>query len=266
MRKQREYTPSGCLREGLTQSRMRLACAVSLAMLWSGCGGGETTRQVLQRYGPQFNERRQQFKNIAGSLPAPGGVQDASPVNLSPRPVYDEKHHSSNNTEIVMYDQLIDPDIRSEGHNRLDLILSGNLLTAMQWTGPKNPMSSEGLDRRSNPDLEQELKQALGEQYLVVLRPVKFVAPVATDENTFTPGTADIEGYIVNLPDQKVVGSFRYTAQSSARVEYSSRKGDTSAARQSQLEEFAYSSLYEDARKKLKPLLEQTTGGTFAID
>src|SRR5207245_11688960 len=99
-----------------------------------------------------------------------------------------------------------------------------------------------------------------------VLRPVKYDAPVATDENKCKPGMADIEGFIVDLPDQKVAGSFRYTAQSSDRVEYSSRKGASGEARQAQLEKFAYSSLYEDARKKLKPLLEQTTAWSFALN
>lgn len=188
--------------------------------------------------------------------------------NLSPKPVYSAKNAESNNIEIVMYDQLLDPDIRSDGNNRrLDLLLAGNLLTGMQWTGPKNPMSSSVLDKSSrDTDTEQTLKRGLSEQYLVVLRPVSFVAPVATDESTFRPGIADIEGFIVNLPDQKVAGSLRYSAQSADRVEYSAKKGDNTATRQSQLEEFAYSSLYEDARKKLKALLEQTTGGSFALD
>jgi len=76
---------------------------------------------------------------------------------------------------------------------------------------------------------------------------------------------ADIEGFVADLLDQKVVGSFRYTVTSGDKVEYSSKKSDTAAARQSQLENFAYSSLFVDARKKLKPLLEQTTGGSFNL-
>jgi hypothetical protein len=220
---------------------------------------------MFQRYEPQFNERRRQFKKVAGVLPAPGSVKETSPAALSPKPAYDSKNSESSNTEIVMYDQLLDPDNRSDDKSTLNLLLSGNLLTCMRWTGPKNPMSASGLDK-NNPQMEQTLKQALSERYLVVLRPVNFVAPVATDESTFKPGMADIEGFVVDLPDQKVAGSFRYTAQSADKVQYSSKKADNSATRQSQLEKFAYSSLYEDARKKLKPLLEQTTGGSFAFN
>ena len=239
-----------------------LACGIAAAMTLVGCGG-ETVGHMLQRYAPQFNERRQQFQKIAAALPAPGSVTQASHASLSPKPVYDEAHESSNNTEIVMYDQLIDPDIKSEGHQRLDLLLHGNLLNAMQWTGPKNPMSG-GLDKK-NPQLEDTLKQAVGERYVVVLRPVRYIAPVAIDENTFKGGTADLEGFVADLQDLKVVGSFRYAARPAEKVEYSANKADNAAVRQSRLEEFAYSSLYEDARKKLKPLLEQTTDGSFTL-
>jgi hypothetical protein len=198
-------------------------------------------------------------------LPAPGSVKENSPANLSPKPVYDSKNSGASNTEIAMYDQLLDPDTRPDGNRRLNLLLSGNLLTCMQWTGPKNPMSANVLDK-SNPEMEQTLKQALSERYLVVLRPAAFLAPVAIDESTFKPGTADIEGFVVALLDPKVAASFRYTAHSADKVEYSSKKSDNSGTRQSRLEEFAYSSLYEDARKKLKPLLQQTTGGSFSFD
>jgi hypothetical protein len=241
-----------------------LACSFLLAVVCTACSG-ESNRKVIQRYEPQFTAKRQQFQKIAVMLPPAGSVKEASPANLSPKPVYDAKNSASNNTEIVMFDQLLDPDAESVGHQRLDLLLSRDLLIALKWTGPKNPMSADGIDKH-NPNLEQTLKQALAAIYLVVIRPVNFVAPVATDEATFKGGMADLEGFVVDLTGQKVAGSFHYSAKSASSVEYSTKKGASDAAKQARLEDFAYSSLYEDARKKLKPLLEQTTGGTFAID
>src|SRR5437588_12014936 len=112
-----EYPSTRLFRERFTASKIWLACTVSLAMIWVACGG-ETNRKLFQRYEPQFNERRQQFKKIAAALPAPGSVTGPSSANLSPKPVYDEKNSGSSNTEIVMYDQLLDPDIRSQGNRR----------------------------------------------------------------------------------------------------------------------------------------------------
>ena len=235
-------------------------CALALVAMSMGCRG-ETARQLLKRYEDPFAEKRRQFKNIAQMLPPPGSLKGATAANLSPKPVYDA-NSKSYNTEIVMYDQLLDPDVESHGNDRLDLQLSGDLMDGILWTGPKNPMSESVLDESAG-DLEQTLKKALGFRYLVVLRPADFVAPVAVDENTYKPGMADIEGFIVDMQSNRVAGSFRFTAQSASKVEYS-YKPDQS--RESQLEGFAYSSLYTEARQKAGHLLEQTTGGQFVLD
>jgi len=234
-------------------------CAVALVFTCLGCR--ETHRQLFKRYEDQFAAKRRQFQKVAQILPPAGSVQGTTAANLSPQPVYDAKGESYN-TEIVMYDQLLDPDIQSQDHRRLDLLLSGDLLRAIQWTGPKNPMSASALDQGAG-DMEQDLKKAVAFRYLVVLRPANFVAPVAVDENTYKPGIADVEGFVVDMDSNKVAGSFRFSAQSESRVEYAYKKGQSQEQR---LEDFAHSSLYSDARHKLQPLLERTTGGRFVLD
>ena len=246
--------------QGRFKQIMASVFAFAFVALCMGCGG-ETHRQLFKRYESQFAEKRAQFKKIAQMLPAPGSVKEPTTANLSPKPVYDARS-GTYNTEIVMYDQLLDPDIQSHDHTRLDLLLSGDLLVCMQWTGPKNPMSDSVLDKSAG-DAEQELKAALALQYLAVLRPATFVAPVAVDESTYKAGTADIEGFIVDMNRNSIVGSFRFNAKSASQVEYSAKKSEN---KESRLEEFAYSSLYTDALQKLGPLLQQTTGGHFVLE
>jgi len=231
-----------------------------LLLLYIGCGG-ETNRALFKRYEGPFAAKRQQFNSIAQALPAPGSVQGNTVASLSPKPVYCVK--DSTNTEIVMYDQLLNPDIRSEGHNRLDLILSGGLLNAMKWTGPNNPTSPSVLDKRSVPDMEPSLNKALATRYLVVVRPARFDAPVAVSEYSFKGGSADVEVFVADLQDNHVPASGRFTAHSSTNVEYLSKKGEDKRAR---LEEFAYSSLFTDARQKVGTLLPEITGGQFVLD
>ena len=243
--------------------RCRQALGASLPilmLLYIGCGG-ETNRALFKRYESQFASKRQQFNSIAQALPAAGSVQGNTVGSLSPKPVYGVK--DSSNTEIVMYDQLLNPDIKSEGHNRLDLILSGGLLNAMKWTGPNNPTSPSVLDKRSAPEMEASLKQALATRYLVVIRPARFDAPVAVSESSFRGGSADVEVFVAYLQDNHVPASGRFTAHPSITVEYASKKGEDKQAR---LEEFAYSSLFSDARQKLGTLLPQITGGQFVLD
>jgi hypothetical protein len=182
-------------------------------------------------------------------------------ASLSPKPVYGVK--DSGNTEIVMYDQLLNPDIKSEGHNRLDLILSGGLLNAMQWTGPNDPTSPSVLDKKSVTGMEDSLKKYLATRYLVVIRPARFDAPVAVSADSFHGGSADVEVFVADLQDSHVPASGRFTAHSSANVEYMARKGDDKQAR---LQEFAYSTLFTDARQKVGALLPEITGGQFVLD
>ena len=241
--------------------RQARGASLPILMLLCGCGGGETNRALFKRYEGQFAAKRQQFNSIAQALPAPGSVQGNTVASLSPKPVYGVK--DSGNTEIVMFDQLLNPDIKSEGHNRLDLILSGGLLNAMKWTGPNNPTSASVLDKRSAPDMEATLSKALATRYLVVVRPARFDAPVAVSENSFKGGSADVEVFVADLQGSHVPASGRFTAHSSTNVEYLSKKGEDKQAR---LEEFAYSSLFTDARQKVGTLLPQITGGQFVLD
>jgi hypothetical protein len=193
-------------------------------------------------------------------LPAPGSVQGNTAASLAPQPVYGVK--DPDNTEILMYDQALNPDIRSQGNERLDLILAGRLLNAMQWTGPNNLTSSSVLDKKSVPETEQLLNKALATKYLVVVRPARFDAPVALNEHTFKGGSADVEVFAVDLQNNSVPASGRFMAHSSTNVEYMSKKGED---KQSRLEEFAYSSLFTDARQKVGTLLPQITGGQFVL-
>ena len=232
---------------------------IILAALCAGCR--PTNRQLFGRYQGSFAVKRIQFKNIAQVLPPPGSVNEITVADLSPKPIYDAKTKTYN-TEIVMADQLLDPDIVTQGHDRFDLILGGDLLTCMQWTGPKNPMSESALDERS-ADMEPRLQRVLSYLYLVVVRPANFDPPVALDEKSFKGGSADLEVFIVDLLKNKVAGSFRFSAHSASQVHYS-YKADQS--QKDQLQEFAYSSLFTDARQKMGPLLEKATGGHFVLE
>ena len=244
--------------------RCRQALGASLPILMLlciGCGRDETNRALFKRYESQFAAKRQQFNSIAQALPEPGSVQGNTVASLSPKPVYGL--NDSANTEIVMYDQLLNPYIKPEGHNRLDLILSGGLLNAMKWTGPNNPTSPSVLDKRSVPDMEPSLNKALATRYLVVVRPDRFDAPVAVSEDSFKGGSADVEVFVADLQDGHVPASGRITAHSSTNVQYMAKKGED---KRSRLEEFAYSSLFTQARQKVGTLLPQITRGQFVLD
>src|SRR4051812_37789808 len=83
-----------------SRSNLHLACVITMAMICTACG--ESNRKLFQRYEAQFSSKRQDLQKIAASLPPPDSatLTEASAANLSPKPIYDEKNASSNNTEI----------------------------------------------------------------------------------------------------------------------------------------------------------------------
>ncbi|MBV9959975.1 MAG: hypothetical protein JO360_16225 [Acidobacteria bacterium] len=221
----------------------KIAGLLLLVMLIAHTGCGPKVSDVFKKYEGDFAKKREQFKAIAGALPSQGNRNAVKQcTEISPPIEFNEKTRTYN-TEMVMFENLSDPDAKP----KMDIAPNGELLNAIQWTGPKNPMSSTVLDERAG-DMESRLKAALDYRYLVVNRVADLRDPVAMDEKTYMPGQVRIETFVVDLKDNTPVCSFTIEAQSASTVSYS-YKSDQS--KQEQLEKFAHSTMWEDARKKL---------------
>ncbi|MEP6900873.1 MAG: hypothetical protein ABJA66_03925 [Actinomycetota bacterium] len=212
-------------------------------------GCGPKVSEVFKKYEGDFKKKREQFQSIAKSLPAKGSLNDSCPA-MNPTIEFNEKARQFN-TEMVMFDQLSDPDTTP----KMDIAPHGELLNGIQWTGPKNPMSSTVLNDRAG-DMEARLKAALAYRYLVVSRVVNLTEPVALDEKTYTPGKTTVETFIVDLNNSQPLCSLVIEAKSASAVNYSYKEGES---KQKQLENFAHSTMWEDARKKMLDLLKQKT-------
>jgi len=215
---------------------------------------GAKVSDVISKYQGDFQKKRDQFQTIAHRLPAqPAGKC----TSLNP-PIQINDNTKQYNTEIVMSDQLLDPDSKPQ----FDIGFSKNLINGLQWTGSKSPLSSSAM---SNPgdDMEKELKAALGYNYLVVNRVTDLKNPVAVDEKTFVPGHASIDAFIVNLSNNEVMCSFSFQAESAGTTSYYYKPGESQKER---LEEFAHSTMWEDARKKLVDGLKKSAGADIQLN
>ncbi len=211
-------------------------------------GCGPNVSDVLKKYEGDFKKKREQFQSIAKSLPAKDSQHAGkSCVDMNPTIEFNEKTKQYN-TEMVMFEQLSDPDTTA----KMDISPSSDLLSGIQWTGPKNPMSPSANYRAD--DLEERLKAALAYRYLVVNRVTNLVEPVARDEKTYTGGKATVETFIVDLTNNQPLCSFVIEAKSASTVDYSYKEGQS---KQKQLEVFAHSTLWEDARKQMLDWLKQ---------
>jgi hypothetical protein len=239
----------------------RLILLILFVLPLAGCGGGETNQQVIDRYKPQFAQKRTQWQTIARKLPAPGTtLPTPTPLKLDPKPLYDHDG-GPYNTEIVMVEQLVDPDAELLKDGKFDLLLSGQLLTSLRWTGPSNPMSPSVLSQRATKLCSPEaFETALNTRYLVVLRTLAMEKPVATSEKTYRGGKLELEGFLIDLASQELLAVFRVDARPARQGDYVWKEGEDL---KTQMQEWVTSSMGTEARQKTRDELIRLTAGTF---
>src|SRR5262245_74717 len=96
----------------------RIALGIALIAVLAGGGlwyylwSNPTFEAARERFGPAYQSKREQFKKLAGQLPAKGSVHgNTAATGLDPAPAYDLKRGVFN-TDIVMFEQLLDPDVK----------------------------------------------------------------------------------------------------------------------------------------------------------
>jgi hypothetical protein len=148
---------------------LRVVAATAFALglgLFLYAHAGPTKGEVIAQYRAPFTEVRASWVRMSAKLPPPGTVTFGKRV-LSPRPVWDEARPEGNNITILAAEQLTDPD-RDVPH--LDLLLGGDLLHVIHWTGPKNPLSRSAFGESAD-DFEKIFTRSLTMPYLAVYRP-----------------------------------------------------------------------------------------------
>jgi hypothetical protein len=232
---------------------------IVFALLLTGCG--PTNEEVINQFKPQFATLRETLGAIANALP--DSVEDQPAAQpLDPAPNYNGGAQLGN-TDILMYDQLLNPEIDLEQGTTLDLNLSNYLLTHLLWTGPENPMGSGALSESAGDEFAKEFEQILQMKYLGVARVVVYDPPVAIDAETFEGGYAEVQGFLVDMATREVRCSFNLSAIPADTVSYTYKEGEDP---QAALNNFAHSTLWENARNTFIEKMGQTCGGSFALE
>jgi hypothetical protein len=243
----------------LINHRRFVLSTLVFAVLVSGCK--EKNSDAIEHLRGDFASKRAQLASLAKQMPALGSVTRSTlPSTLSPPISHDAKGSGALNTELLMAAQVANPDVVLQSPAQVDLLLGDELITCLQWTGPNNPMASSTLSARNGESLEKECRVALSYRYLVALRPSGYARPVAVDEQHYTAGRLDLEGFLFDLSSSKLLGSFHVSAVSADAVTYAARKLER---KEDRLEAFAYSTLWENARAEIVKALAPLTSGPF---
>lgn len=230
--------------------RFALVLAAPLAL--AACG--ETNRDVIAKYAPQFETVRADLKKLAASLPPPGTATTGGDAALTPKPVYDSANGAFN-TAFLAVEEL---DGAKPAYN---LILSSELANALAWTGANNPMAESALDQ-SGGGFDKEFETALATPYVVFYRAAAYDPPRAVDDKTFEGGTVTLEAFLFARADGKPGATCVVSAASADSVSYSYKQGEDPKER---LAAFASSTLWENTLDALSKCLAEATGGTFVL-
>lgn len=231
-----------------------------LSLLLAGCGG-ETNQEVIARFRPQYDEMWLVMQGIAREISDHGGDQKEA-ESLSPQPKYVERDPEASNTEIVMYQQLLNPDVDLRDENQLDLILSNRLIRNLQWTGDNGPFRDSNLEKEASDSLADELEQSLKIEYLAVADVVEYEPAVALDAERFRGGIVEIDGYLVKVENREIVCSFKVSARPEEQLFYQVREGEDASQ---ELAEAASSNLWKNARDEFVNALNEVCGGDVSL-
>ena len=215
-------------------------------------------QEVVAPHLPAMDALRSKLSRIAASLPATGTVVErVADSALAPPFVFSNTHSPAINADALHFEQLTETPVADE----FDLNLSANLTYALNWTGAA---------QRNNPEsfgdsalIEQTLVATRDLEYLVIHRLTELKLPKAIDRNSFTPGTAAIEGFVVRLSDETIAATYVIHSSMPAQVEYQYQEGSDP---EQGLTKFARSALWSDARSQVQAKLASVTGGVVTID
>lgn len=232
-----------------------------------------TYREVLEEYSAEFAEKRSQMLAIADSLPPTGSIKTntACDANLDPPFMFTQSIYKKTNASILMYDQLLDPDVNLR--SSFDISIGENFLNTVNWTGPKSLISRK-LDDPVRESFRGDLEDGLDTKYLVVNRIVIYnetivsagdtireIVPDNFDlgdiKNTFTPGNIIIEGFVISLENNAVLCSYIFATE--LNVEQVKARSD------SQAKQYLKGILEKEALKQLDLSLKDIISGTVEI-
>jgi len=160
---------------------------------------------AVKPYQARYAALRQRLRALAAKLPAEVDEMRPSPpldppVNYSTFGPVDAR-----NTDGLMYEQLLDPDV--EGVKPFGVQISTFLAEALRSSGPRPPLhGSREFDDPAR--LVAALERGLQLRYLAVSRVLRHDPIVLLSYRTFTGGTAQISGVLVDLQTDAVRCAF----------------------------------------------------------
>ncbi len=233
---------------------MKYSTILAILALFILCGC-RTNQDACNEFAPKFVAKREQFKKIAEILKDATPDAQAKVSVFNPKPFFDvlsgSTYADKTNTEIIMYEQLVDPDITGLADKGELLIGNTDLLHGLMWTGEKSPLNP-AVQKEQDVTMSKQLAAALTYPYLVVYKVKDYQEPQIRSDGFTTDGFWRADVFFVDLRTTKIVLSFPLTIVI-ANIDSNQYGGDISLV------------LRENARIELLNTLNVITESRFAF-
>jgi len=245
--------------------RAKYASLIAIVLLGVACKRaqtneptGPTTGELIARYRQPYAEMRERLKQIAQQLPPKDSVKnnvvDAKNVtrlNLNPAPTYIRsiKAPINDNMGVFAAEQLLDPEVEPD----FDLALIGFPQHCFFWLSEKYTAKSN-LNSADSGLLGPGFEAGLARRYLLVYRAARYDKPQVIDSSSFIPGAIDLEVFLVDFQSNKILTSFRASAQTSKEAKYPANAN---------IEVHVVDTLRQNVRAVIADSLAKTAGGSL---
>lgn len=229
-----------------------------MALFLIGCG--PTMAEVVAEHKPQLDAMRSSLQAIAASLPDKADDLAVSGT-LDPVPEYNAANFGVvTNTDILMYENLVDPALDLSTTDQFDLILARSILTYLRLGMPGYGVPA---DKSASDEWIEKLEKALDIQYLGVARVNQYAPVVGLSPDEFEGGYVELDGFLVNMDTQEVLCSFSISALPNEEVNYTYKEGEDQTTA---LEKFAHSTMWSNAREAFIDGMNANCGGGFVLE
>ncbi len=128
---------------------------------------------------------------------------------MDPEPVFVYGAPSSSNIDIIMEEQLRDPDFRFKTPEQFQILLHYGLGRFLIWTGTQQSFNGLLRDAKADRLLERDLERALRQPYLVVVRTVRYQPAVLLGDKQYKDAIVDLEAFLIDARQPRILGSVR---------------------------------------------------------
>jgi hypothetical protein len=237
---------------------------------------GATMGEIKNRFRERYMGLRMRLAEIARLLPPVGSVRNTVGAasgrgrlaNLNPSP-------ASENTALIAAEQLLDPG-RVPPFEFFALDLPGCPVQCFQWLARETSSATSEYESRTEDEggrMARAFEAGLARRYLVVYRAARYARPQVTVPETsagtnsgglrYTPGSVDLEVFIVDLESSAIVDSFRVSGATPREVRFSSQMNSNTGEMERRMLAQVEGQLRDDSRTNLFAALTERIGRTF---